>query len=78
MYKILKLKIKYLFRYLFFCFCLSFFFLCLFRAAPAAYGGSQAKGPIRAVANGLHHSHSHARSELHLQTTAQLMARPDP
>ena len=29
-----------------------FFFLsfCLFRAAPVAYGGSQARGPIRAVA----------------------------
>ena len=27
-----------------------FFFFCLFRAAPAAYGGSQAKGPFGAVA----------------------------
>ena len=25
-----------------------------------AYGSSQARGPIRAVAAGLHHSHSHA------------------
>ena len=32
-------------------------------AAPTAYGGSQARGPIRAVAAGLHHSHSNARSE---------------
>ena len=31
-----------------------------------AYGGSQARGPIRDVATGLHHSHSSARSELHL------------
>ena len=35
-----------------------------FRAAPTAYGGSQARGPTRAAAAGLHHSHSHARSEL--------------
>ena len=27
-----------------------FFFFCLFRAARGAYGGSQAKGPKRAVA----------------------------
>ena len=32
-------------------------------AAPAAYGGSQARGPIRAVATGLHQSHSNAGSE---------------
>ena len=37
--------------------------LCLFRAIPVAYGGSQARGPIRAVAAGLHHSHSNAGSE---------------
>ena len=30
----------------------------LFRATPAAYRGSQARGPIRATASGLHHSHS--------------------
>ena len=29
---------------------------CLFRAAPAACGGSQARGRIRAVAADLHHS----------------------
>jgi len=42
------------------------FFLsfCLFRATLKAYGGSQARGPIGPVAAGLHHSHSHARSEL--------------
>ena len=34
-----------------------FFFLSLFRAAPIAYGGSQASGQIRAVAT----SHSHSR-----------------
>ena len=31
----------------------------LFRAAPTAYGGSQARGLIRAVAAGLHHSSQH-------------------
>ena len=57
-----------------------FFFLWLlsFRAASAACGGSQARGPIRAVAAGLHHSHSNARSELHLRPTPQFMATPDP
>ena len=29
-----------------------FFFLCLFRAVPTAYGGSQARGPIGAAAAG--------------------------
>ena len=33
-----------------------FFFFCLFGATPTAYGGSQARVPIRAVAAGLHHS----------------------
>ena len=39
------------------------FFFGLFRAAPKAYGGSQARGRIRAVTTGLHHSHSNVRSE---------------
>ena len=39
-----------------------FCFALLSRAALAAYGGSQAKGPIGAAAAGLHHSHSNARS----------------
>ena len=57
------------------------FFLCvffLFRAAPAAYGGSQTRGPIGAVATCLRHSHSKARSEPHLRSTPQLMAMPGP
>ena len=29
-----------------------YLFICLFRAVPAAYGGSQARGPIGAVAAG--------------------------
>ena len=40
------------------------FFLFLFRAAPMAYGGSQAGGQIRATAAS--YSHSHAGSEPHL------------
>ena len=56
-----------------------FFFLvfCLFRAAPAAYGGSQARDLIRAIADGLHHSHN-AGSELRLRPTPQLTATSDP
>ena len=56
----------------------SFFVFCLFRAALTAYGGSQARGLIGAVAAGLCHSHSNARSELCLQSTLQLTATPDP
>ena len=46
--------------------------------APMAYGGSQARGRIRAVAASLCHSHSSAGSELCLQPTPQVMAMPDP
>jgi len=45
------------------CVFLFFSFFGRFRAAPSARGGSQARGRIRAPAAGLHHSHSHARSE---------------
>ena len=55
-------------------FCSLFF--CLWRAASPAYGGSQARGGIRAVAAS--HSHSHARSKPSLQPTPQLSAMPDP
>ena len=34
------------------------------RTAPAAYGGSQARGLIGAVATGLHQSHSNVGSKL--------------
>ena len=34
------------------------FFFCLFSATSAAYGGSQGRGLIGAVATGLRHSHS--------------------
>ena len=45
--------------------CLFVLSFCLSRAAPAAYGGSQARGRIRAVANGLCHSHGNAGSLTH-------------
>ena len=57
---------------------LFFVFVFLFRADLVAYGGSQARGPIGAVAAGLHQGHSKAGSEPHLQPTPQLMAMPDP
>ena len=52
-----------------FCFCETLFlsipflsfFLCLFRAILMAYGSSQARGQIRAVATSLHHSHSNCQ-----------------
>ena len=39
---------------------------------------SQARGQIRAVAGGIQHSHSNARSKEHLQPVPQLTAKPDP
>ena len=51
----------------FFSLFLSFFLL--FRAAPKAYGSSQARSRIRDVAASLCHSHSNAGSEPHLQPT---------
>ncbi|WP_447305893.1 hypothetical protein, partial [Escherichia coli] len=51
--------------------------LLLFRAALKAYGRSQARGQIGAVAAGLHHSHSNSGSKPHLLPTPQLMATPD-
>ena len=46
-------------------------------AAPAAYGGSQARGRIGAVATSLRQSHSNVGSEPRLQPTPQLTATPD-
>ena len=57
-----------------------FFFwsFCLLRPAPVAYGGSQARGLIGAVATDLRQSHSNAGSEPRLRPTPQLMATLDP
>ena len=43
-----------------------------------AYGGSQARGRIGAVATGLRQSHSNAGFNPRLQPTPQLTAMPDP
>ena len=59
-------------------FVFSFLAFVFFRAAPAAYGGSEARGLMGVTAAGLHHSYSNARSELRLRPTPQLMAMPDP
>ena len=62
-------------------FLFSFFFFSVFLpfswAALVAYGGSQAKGRIGAVATSLSQSHSYAGSEPCLQPTPQLTATPD-
>ena len=42
-----------------------------------AYVGSQARGQIGAIAAGLHHSHSNARSEAYLQPIPQFTALLD-
>ena len=42
-----------------------YIYFFLFRAIGAAYGGSQARGPIGAAAAGLHHSRSSAGSPTH-------------
>uniref|UniRef100_A0A8D1ASP1 Ankyrin repeat domain 26 n=1 Tax=Sus scrofa TaxID=9823 RepID=A0A8D1ASP1_PIG len=42
----------------------SFFFSFSFYGPHVAYGGSQSRGLIRAAVTGLHHSHSHTRSDL--------------
>ena len=52
----------------------SFLLLLHFRAKPAAYGVSQARGSIQAVAAVLQHSHSNTGSELRLRPTPKLMA----
>ena len=44
-------------------------FFFFFKAAPTAYGSSQARGQIGAVVADLYHSHSNARSEPHLRPT---------
>ena len=56
---------------------ISFFFF-FFRAIPVAYGSSWARGRTKAVAAGLHHSHSNARSQLCLRPMPQFVAVLDP
>ena len=66
--------VRNVFLFVFFRVCL---FVCLFvfsRAAPEAYGGSQARGQIGAVAASLRQSRSNSGSE----PTPQFMATLDP
>ena len=55
-----------------------FFFLPFLGPLPITYGGSQARGLIRAVASGLRQSHSNSGSKPHLRPIPQLTATPDP
>ena len=72
------LNLFYVILFYFILFYLFYFILFyLFRAAPVAYVGSQARGLIGATAASLCHSHSNARSKLRLQLAPQLMAMPD-
>ena len=64
--------------FVFFCFCFCFCLFAFSRAAPAAYGGSQARGPMGTVVACLRHSHSNAGPEPCLGPTPQLTATPDP
>ena len=51
---------------------------CLFRAAPVAHGGSQARDRIGAVVAGSHRSHSNVGSKPHLLPIPQLTATQHP
>ena len=48
-----QLKVFFTHTEISFSFLFFFWSFCLFRVAPVVYGGSQARGPIRAVATGL-------------------------
>ena len=58
--------------------CIKYILFLLLRASPVAYGGSQARRRIRAIAAGLDYSHSNTRSKPHPQPTPQLTATLDP
>ena len=66
---------EFIYLFIIYLFILSFAFS---RASLMAYGGSQARGQIGAVATGLCQGHSNVGSELNLQPTPQLTAMPDP
>ena len=59
---------------IFYYFYFYLFIYLLFTAAPMAYGSSQTRGRIRAVAASLHHSHSNAKWEPRLWPAPQFMA----
>ena len=72
------------FKYVYVCIYIYIFFfplylsLSLFKATPMAYGGSQARGPMGAIATSLRQSHSNWESEPSLQPIPQLTSTPDP
>ena len=69
----------HLIKFFFVFFCLFFGFVFVFLGPQlVAYGGSQARGRIWAIAAGLYHRHSNAGSEPSLQPTPQLRATPNP
>ena len=51
-----------------------FLFFCLFKVPPTAYGISQSRSWIGAIAMSLYHSYSNVGSELHLNATAHCNA----
>ena len=53
------------------------FFLFLFMATLTAYGSSQERSQIGAIAASLSHNHSNARSDPHLWLIPELVAAPD-
>ena len=53
------------------------YLFALFSAALEVIRSSQARGQIAATAASLYQRHSHAISELRLQSTPQLTATPD-
>ena len=55
-----------------------YYLFFLFRAAPAAYGGSQVRDWTRAIAASLHHSYSNAGSKPRLWPTPQLTTMLEP
>ena len=61
--------IIYFVLFYFILFYFIYFIFCLFRTTPAAYGGSQARGQIEAVAASLRQSHSNTGSEPRLRPT---------
>ena len=58
---------------IFFCFGFCFYLFAFSRAAPVAYGGSQARGQIGAVAAIVYQSHSNMGSEPGLQSSVSLL-----
>ena len=48
----------YIYVCVYICVCVRIYIYVFFRATPAAYGGSQTRGPIGAVADSLRQSHS--------------------